>query len=82
MCFLYHCNWRLAHKQLAMSNAMGIGDWGLEIGKDVFSIYISLIRSEFSAYLCAPTLREGKAHLRLNFNPQFATILPKAVLST
>jgi hypothetical protein len=33
---------------------------------------ISLIRSEFSALLCAP--------LRLNFHPQCATILPKAVL--
>ncbi|MBW4556091.1 MAG: hypothetical protein KME59_09150 [Trichormus sp. ATA11-4-KO1] len=34
---------------------------------------ISLIRSEFFAYLCAP--------LRLNFQPQFAMILRKSVLS-
>jgi hypothetical protein len=62
------------------------GDWR-DWERRIF-IYISLIRSEFSAYLgacrCASTLWKGvrvasrrEAHLRLNINPQFATILLK-----
>ena len=41
----------------------------LEIGKDVFSIYISLIRSEFSVYLCAPTSMERQSASAFKFQP-------------
>jgi hypothetical protein len=60
----------------------------MHLEKQIIKLLKSVVRSEFSTCLCAPTLREGvrvasrrEAPMRLKSNPQFATILRKAVLS-